>query len=111
MHPLLKFQNTSAVFDYSSDLGIRSCIGSMDSSFLQIGKAIPVYRATYYCGQKCTWPPENEWKAMKEEDAKKKKQAKFERGRSTKVKFLPAVTWKYSHFKCNYLRPQIIQGK
>jgi len=47
------------VFDYSSDLGIRSCIGSMESSFLQIGEPIPVYRATYYCGQKCTWPPEN----------------------------------------------------
>jgi hypothetical protein len=87
MHPLLKLQNTSVVFDYSSDLGIRSCIGSMDSSFLQIGKPIPVYRATYYCGQKCTWPPEEEWKAMKDQEAKRKKQAKFDKGRPTKVEF------------------------
>jgi hypothetical protein len=59
----------------------------MEPSFLPVGKPITVYRATYYCGQKCTWPPENEWKAMKDQEAKRKKQAKFDRGKPTKVEF------------------------
>jgi hypothetical protein len=87
MHPLFKLQNTSIIFDHSSDLGIRSCIGSMGSSFLSSGRRVPVYRATYYCGQKCTWPSEKVWKAMKAEESEMKKQAKKGRGRPTKVGF------------------------
>ena len=56
----------------------------MDPTF-QPPKAIPVYRATYYCGQKCTWPPEEEWKAMKAEETEMKRKAKKEKSQPTKV--------------------------
>ena len=85
MHPLFKLQNTSVVFDYSSDLGIRSCVGSMESSFYRPRSAIPVYRATYYCGQKFTWPPEKEWKAMQAKETELKRLAKGGKGRPPKV--------------------------
>ena len=85
MHPLFKLQNTSVVFDYSSDLGIRLCVGSMESSFYRPRSAIPVYRATYYCGQKFTWPPEKEWKVMQAKETELKRLAKGGKGRPPKV--------------------------
>jgi hypothetical protein len=57
----------------------------MDPTFSQPPKAIPVYRATYYCGQKCTWPSEEQWKIMKAKEAEVKRKAKKGKSQSTKV--------------------------
>jgi hypothetical protein len=57
----------------------------MNPVFTQPFKAIPVYRVTYYCGQKCTWPSEDKWRAMKVEEAEAKKKAKKMKAQATKV--------------------------
>ena len=69
----------------------------------QPAKTIPLYRATYYCGQKCTWPPEEEWKAMKAKEAnlkakeaEQKRLAKRGKGRPPKVWVLLIVFLNYN---------------
>jgi hypothetical protein len=84
--------NLQPAYQASSDPATRPCLGSLDSdTLLSLSHgSFPVFRATYWCGQKCTYPSQQVHMKIKEDlqakaHAVQQHKASGGKGRPTKV--------------------------
>jgi len=85
--------NLQPAYEASSDPATRPCLGSLIPDTLLSHGTITVFRATYWCGQKCTYPSQEMHMKIKSElqaqahAVQQHKRASTGKGRPTKVHF------------------------
>jgi hypothetical protein len=84
-------RNLQPAFEGSSDPATRPCLGSLNPDTLLSHRVVPVFRATYWCGQKCVYPSQEEHMKIKEglqakaHAAQQHTSSKFGKGKPAKV--------------------------
>lgn len=81
-------RNLQPAYEASSDPATRPCLGSLTPDSLLSQRSAPVFRATYWCNQKCIYPSQEMYTKYQEDLWAKKealKQYKGAKGRPTKV--------------------------
>jgi hypothetical protein len=86
-------RNLQPAFEGSSDPATRPCLGSLNPDIL-LSHNVPVFRATYWCGQKCTYPSQEVHMKIKEglqaraHAAQQHTSSKSGKGKSAKVHYV-----------------------
>lgn len=73
-------------FEHSSDPATSASSSHLKTEFFA-PKPVPVYRAVYWCGQKCTYPEKEVYDEWIEQEKQSKQRSNMEKkkGRPTKV--------------------------
>jgi hypothetical protein len=83
--------NLQPAYEASNDPATRPCLGSLNPDTLLSHGTFPVFRATYWCGQKCIYPTQQVHMKIKGDlqakahAVQQHKEAGTGKGRPTKV--------------------------
>jgi hypothetical protein len=79
-------RNLQPAYEYTSNPAANPCSSHLKESFTS-NISVPVFRAVYWCAQKCVYPDKKEYDAWKEEEKQQKQLQSVvkKKGQPTKV--------------------------
>ncbi|KAF8293057.1 hypothetical protein DL93DRAFT_2174074 [Clavulina sp. PMI_390] len=82
-HPYHRLRTLDPVFEIESNPSYNPAVSSMDDKWHEPARVETVYRAIFYCAQKCLWPPDNAADEGSDDEAEKQKKAESKKKHSS----------------------------